>query len=181
MAGCHALCWGADMVGNAACLSHSKPVSNHKEVCACHGDLLRSKPLVGPEKHSEISLDIILDTRLSSGCAGWGKKMYYSGLLAPGTLEQHKILVLTAGLGVRAILNKELHSARFLVYVWFLPWSVRVEGALASGLELGRLCQFWQRGLERYHQTVVFVYPQIILVFLAPWVQELWGWQARSS
>ena len=108
------------MAGNAARLSRSKPVSNHNEMCACHGDLLSSKPLAGPEKHSEISLAIIPDTRLAPGCAKWGmKKLCYSRLLAPGTLELHKILALIEGLGVRVILNKEPHTARFLVCAVF--------------------------------------------------------------
>lgn len=112
-----ALCQGTDMAGNAAHLSRSKPGSNHKEMCACHRDLLSSKPLVGPEKHSETSLAIIPDTRLAPGCATWGmkKQWCYSGLLAPGTLEQHKILALIEGLGVRIIPNKEPHIARFLI------------------------------------------------------------------
>lgn len=50
------------MPGNNSALA-SKPVSDHKEMCAYHGDLLSSKPLVGPETRSEISLAIIPDTR----------------------------------------------------------------------------------------------------------------------
>lgn len=105
------------MVGNATCLSYSKPVSNHKLVCACHGDLLRSKPLVGPEKHSEMSLDIFLNTRLGPGCAEWGKNRVILGFWLEELWNSTDILVLTAGLGVRVILNKELNSARFLVCV----------------------------------------------------------------
>lgn len=44
--------------------------------------------------------------------------------------------------------------------MWFLPWSVRVEGALASGLELGRLCQFWPSGLERITRLCYLYIPK---------------------
>lgn len=147
------------MAGNAVCLSHSKPVSNQKEMCACSGALLSSKPLVGPEKHSETPLAVIPDTRLASGCATRGiKKLCYSRLLAPGTLELQKILALIEGLGVRVILNKEPHTARFLACAKHVPpWSVGIEGALASELELGRLCRFlaWKR--NRLHKSYLCV------------------------
>lgn len=81
-------------------------VSQSQVIRRCHGDLLSSKTLAGPEKHSETLLAIIPDTRLAPGCATWGmKKLYYFGLLAPGTLKPHEILELIEGPGVRVIFN----------------------------------------------------------------------------
>lgn len=65
--------------------------------------------------------------------------MRYSGLSAPGTSEQHKILGLIQSLSVRVTRNKESNTARFLVCMVSIQIG-RVEGALASGLELGKLC-----------------------------------------
>lgn len=87
-------------------LPASAALSQSQVTRRCHEDLLSSKPLSEPEKHSETLLAIIPDTRLAPGCATWGmKKLCYFGLLAPGTLKPHEILELTEGPGVRVSLN----------------------------------------------------------------------------
>lgn len=48
--------------------------------------------------------------------------------------------------------------------LWFPPWSVGAEGSLASGLELGGYADSSSLDLERNHQAVLSVHPQITSV-----------------